>query len=84
MVRLHADVSGAVRIDQRTNGARVVSNAVSPATLKHERNDPGPAMGKVAPHIEYRRWRQIVRNRIAFRHDDKRGPTSATLPHAIY
>lgn len=31
-----------------------------------------------------RGWRGLVRNRIAFRHDDKRGPISATLIHAIY
>ena len=29
-------------------------------------------------------WTRLVRDRIKLRHDDKRGPISATLPHAVY
>jgi hypothetical protein len=31
-----------------------------------------------------RSWVRYARNQIAFRHDTKRGPMSATLPHAVY
>lgn len=54
----------------------------TPATIKHERDDAAEdaAMGRRHRIV----WRHIVRNRIAFRHDDKRGPISATLNHAVY
>lgn len=29
-------------------------------------------------------WTRTVRNRVAFRHDETRGPASHTLTHAVY
>lgn len=53
---------------------------VSEATRQHERAEAADIHQRKRPGS----WVRVARNRIAFRHDDSRGPISATLPHAVY
>lgn len=57
-----------------------VRELVSAETREHEDEK------SYSPRLRNRlvSWRLLVRNRIAFRHDDKRGPISATLTGAVY
>ena len=53
---------------------------VSDATREHELM----AQHDLRNGRRYVNFVRVAMNRIKFRHDDKRGPISATLPHAIY
>ena len=57
---------------------------VTKATREYERGgkayDKTPTFQSKTPIS----WVRLARNRIAFRHDERRGPPSHTLIHAVY
>jgi len=75
---IRARVDGAVRFPEGPMLGGV--NVVSVLTRRFE-----DATG-ASPRLRNRlvSWRKLVRNRIAFRHDERRGPISATLTGAVY
>lgn len=56
------------------------------ATLRFHRDVDAVQAPRRADHYtpSANAWRRVVRNRIAFNHDTKRGPARATLTHAVY
>lgn len=83
MKRIVATPEGAgIQADGRRPEYRgILINVATPVTREHERDTYGSVRisGKVASP-----WRRVVRNRIAFRHDESRGEPSHTLWHAVY
>lgn len=74
MKKLIATWGGAYR-----NYDDAVVDVVSEVTKKHEDKE----ILRQRAHMG-RLWVRLATNRIAFRHDEKRGPISATLPGAVY
>lgn len=60
------------------NGVRLVE-IVSLVTHRHEDDE----IRRLRSHVG-RLWVKLATNRIAFRHDERRGPISATLTGAVY
>lgn len=71
------------------HGAEDLRDVVTAETRKHEQRaidvQATPNLARL-PHQDFagRTWRQIVKNRISFRHDTRWGPPSHTLTRAIY
>lgn len=85
IISLHAGDSGTSAFRVKFYPDRISGISAVPLVSEKTRAAEASDYASVSTYRRMRGgWVRLAKNRILFRHDDRRGEISATLPHAIY